>query len=96
MRGGDQVFFRWAELTVSTPQLPEDKRSSYPKTELAVFVVHNKLKTKLGTLPDDVKYYAGDNVRPVTIATISFAAYFVYPGKIGSRSMDLVPLGGIV
>jgi len=30
--------------------------------EIAVAVVHNKLKKKKGTLPDNVTYFAGDNV----------------------------------
>jgi uncharacterized protein len=33
--------------------LPEDERE-HPKTQFGVFVVHNKLKPKLGTLPADV------------------------------------------
>ncbi|GAA6040402.1 hypothetical protein JCM8097_007598 [Rhodosporidiobolus ruineniae] len=50
------------DIQAQFDKLPEDKKDSYPKTELAVFVVHNKLKEKRATIPDDVKYFAGDNV----------------------------------
>ncbi|GAA5828271.1 hypothetical protein JCM11251_002670 [Rhodosporidiobolus azoricus] len=43
-------------------KIPEDKRAEVPKTELAIFVVHNKLKEKRATIPDDVKYFAGDDI----------------------------------
>ena len=33
--------------------LPEDKREG-SKTQFAIFVVHNKLKPKVGSLPEDV------------------------------------------
>ncbi|KAK4702505.1 hypothetical protein P7C70_g3717, partial [Phenoliferia sp. Uapishka_3] len=42
--------------------LPEDKKASFPKTELAIFVVHNKLKEKRGSIPDDVKYFSGEDI----------------------------------
>lgn len=41
--------------------LPESEREA-ARTQFAVFVVHNKLKPKLGAIPDDVPYYAGDEV----------------------------------
>ncbi|KAI9511612.1 PRTase-like protein [Russula earlei] len=41
--------------------LPEHEREG-SKTQFAVFAVHNKLKPKHGTLPDDVPYYAGEEV----------------------------------
>ncbi|ETW79120.1 hypothetical protein HETIRDRAFT_387410 [Heterobasidion irregulare TC 32-1] len=41
--------------------LPEPEREA-ARTQFAVFVVHNKLKPKLGAIPDDVPYYAGDEV----------------------------------
>lgn len=33
--------------------------------EIAVAVVHNKLKPKKGTLPENVTYFAGENVEPL-------------------------------
>jgi len=41
--------------------LPEDERGG-TKTQFAVFVVHNKLKPKLGSLPEDVSYFMGGEV----------------------------------
>ncbi|KAH9975936.1 PRTase-like protein [Lactifluus volemus] len=41
--------------------LPERERDA-AKTQFAVFVVHNKLKLKLGSLPADTPYYAGEEV----------------------------------
>ncbi|KAF8479790.1 PRTase-like protein [Russula ochroleuca] len=41
--------------------LPEDERGG-PKTQFGIFVVHNKLKPKLGTLPADVSYFVGEEV----------------------------------
>jgi len=41
--------------------LPHHDREG-TKTEFAVFVVHNKLKPKLGSLPKDIPYYAGEEV----------------------------------
>ena len=35
--------------------LPEAEREA-ARTKFGIFVVHNKRKTKLGTIPDDVKY----------------------------------------
>ncbi|KDQ61551.1 hypothetical protein JAAARDRAFT_31004 [Jaapia argillacea MUCL 33604] len=43
--------------------VPESERESLAaKTKFAVFVVHNKLKPKLGELPPDVPYYTGAEV----------------------------------
>ncbi|KAI0792123.1 phosphoribosyltransferase-like protein [Abortiporus biennis] len=42
-------------------KLPESEREA-KRTKFAVFVVHNKLKEKLASLPPDVPYYAGENV----------------------------------
>ncbi|KAI0060996.1 PRTase-like protein [Artomyces pyxidatus] len=44
--------------------LPESEREA-ARTKFAVFVVHNKLKPKLGAIPSDVPYYAGDEVPDV-------------------------------
>ncbi|KIP10041.1 hypothetical protein PHLGIDRAFT_66461 [Phlebiopsis gigantea 11061_1 CR5-6] len=41
--------------------LPEAEREAQ-RTQFAVFVVHNKLKEKLGTLPPDLPYYAGAEI----------------------------------
>ena len=50
------------DIASQLEHLPEDKRASFPKTELAIFVVHNKLKEKRGSIPDDVKYFPGEDV----------------------------------
>ncbi|KAJ8579953.1 PRTase-like protein [Rhizopogon salebrosus TDB-379] len=44
--------------------LPESERES-KRTKFAIFVVHNKLKPKLGQLPSDIPYYAGAEVEDV-------------------------------
>ncbi|KAI9440556.1 PRTase-like protein [Lactarius indigo] len=41
--------------------LPHHKREG-AKTKFGVFVVHNKLKPKLGSLPKYIPYYAGEEV----------------------------------
>ncbi|KAI9433368.1 phosphoribosyltransferase-like protein [Lactarius psammicola] len=41
--------------------LPHHEREG-AKTKFAVFVVHNKLKPKVGSLPADIPYYAGEEV----------------------------------
>lgn len=43
-------------------RLTPEQKTHFPKTELAIFVVHNKLKEKLADLPDDVKYFPGENI----------------------------------
>lgn len=45
-------------------KLPEAEREA-AKTKFAVFVVHNKLKTKAHSLPEGVPYYAGAEVEDV-------------------------------
>ncbi|KAL8283102.1 hypothetical protein RQP46_005880 [Phenoliferia psychrophenolica] len=50
------------DIASQLEHVPEDKRASYPKTELAIFVVHNKLKEKRGSIPDDVKYFSGEDI----------------------------------
>ncbi|KAH9967270.1 PRTase-like protein [Russula dissimulans] len=44
--------------------LPESEREG-SKPQFAVFAVHNKLKPKLGSLPADVPYFAGEEVGDV-------------------------------
>ncbi|KAG1788191.1 uncharacterized protein HD556DRAFT_1499285 [Suillus plorans] len=44
--------------------LPESERDS-KRTKFAVFVVHNKLKPKLGKLPPNIPYFAGAEVEDV-------------------------------
>jgi len=41
--------------------IPEDQRETM-RTKFAIFVVHNKLKTKTADLPSDIPYFAGANV----------------------------------
>ncbi|GAA5996646.1 hypothetical protein JCM5350_001118 [Sporobolomyces pararoseus] len=43
-------------------RLTPEQKAHFPKTELAIFVVHNKLKEKLADLPDDVQYFPGENI----------------------------------
>ncbi|GAA5972736.1 hypothetical protein JCM11641_002998 [Rhodosporidiobolus odoratus] len=50
------------DIQAQFDKLPEDKKSSYPQTELAIFVVHNKLKSKRASIPEDVKYFSGDDI----------------------------------
>lgn len=47
--------------------LPEEKRKTIPKTEFAIFVVHNKLKPKAATLPSDIMYFAGEELGDVWV-----------------------------
>jgi hypothetical protein len=44
--------------------LPESERDS-KRTEFGIFVVHNKLKLKLGKLPPNTPYYVGAEVEDV-------------------------------
>ncbi|KAI0048096.1 PRTase-like protein [Auriscalpium vulgare] len=44
--------------------LPESERDAQ-RTKFAIFVVHNKLKPKVGKLPADVPYYSGADVEDV-------------------------------
>ncbi|KAI0766935.1 PRTase-like protein [Trametes elegans] len=44
--------------------LPEAERDA-KRTKFAVFVVHNKLKPKLASLPAEIPYYAGDEIEDV-------------------------------
>ncbi|GAA5858798.1 hypothetical protein JCM8547_004992 [Rhodosporidiobolus lusitaniae] len=50
------------DIKAQFDKLPEDKKAEFPKTELAVFVVHNKLKPKRASIPDDVQYFAGADI----------------------------------
>lgn len=56
-------------------EIPEEKRASYPKTELAIFAVHNKLKEKAAEIPEGVKYFAGLDVSLVLIGFIRFVLH---------------------
>ncbi|RPD64408.1 PRTase-like protein [Lentinus tigrinus ALCF2SS1-7] len=44
--------------------LPESEREA-KRTKFAVFVVHNKLKPKLGDIPADIPYFAGQEIEDV-------------------------------
>ncbi|GJN92123.1 hypothetical protein Rhopal_005153-T1 [Rhodotorula paludigena] len=50
------------DIQAQFDKLPEDKKADFPETKLAIFVVHNKLKEKRATIPDDVAYFAGDDI----------------------------------
>ncbi|KAN0137181.1 Phosphoribosyltransferase-like protein [Lactarius tabidus] len=43
----------------------QEREDAKTKTKFAVFVVHNKLKPKLGSLPGNIPYYAGEEVSDV-------------------------------
>ncbi|KAF8311351.1 PRTase-like protein [Clavulina sp. PMI_390] len=42
-------------------ELPEEEREK-SKTQFGIFVVHNKLKEKIGKLPEDIPYFSGQDV----------------------------------
>ncbi|QRW03031.1 hypoxanthine-guanine phosphoribosyltransferase [Ceratobasidium sp. AG-Ba] len=52
--------------------LPESEREAM-RPKFAVFVVHNKLKPKKGSLPPDVPYFAGEEIEDV---------WFDYPWEV--------------
>ncbi|EIW79264.1 PRTase-like protein [Coniophora puteana RWD-64-598 SS2] len=49
------------DVELELQNVPVSEREA-KRTKFAIFVVHNKLKPKLGTLPTNVPYYAGANV----------------------------------
>ncbi|GEM06064.1 xanthine phosphoribosyltransferase [Rhodotorula toruloides] len=55
------------DIQAQFDKLPEDKKADFPPTKLAIFVVHNKLKEKRASIPDDVAYFAGDNIPDVWV-----------------------------
>ncbi|KAG2157848.1 phosphoribosyltransferase-like protein [Suillus bovinus] len=52
------------DVEAELEMLPESERDS-KRTKFAIFVVHNKLKTKLGKLPPDTPYFVGAEVKDV-------------------------------
>ena len=63
VNGGNVLIVDEVDDSRTTLQycVEEVLKTSKPK-KLGVVVVHNKLKDKKGVLPDDVAYYAGENV----------------------------------
>jgi uncharacterized protein len=63
VNGGNVLIVDEVDDSRTTLQycVEEVLKTSKPK-RLGVVVVHNKLKTKKGVLPDDVAYYAGEDV----------------------------------
>ncbi|KAH9995574.1 PRTase-like protein [Russula vinacea] len=57
----DMHYLNFGRMSRKRTALAEDERE-HPKTQFGVFVVHNKLKPKLGTLPADVSYFVGEEV----------------------------------
>ncbi|KAF9525977.1 hypothetical protein CPB83DRAFT_509531 [Crepidotus variabilis] len=54
------------DVEVELLNYPEPERNALrTKTQFAVFVVHNKLKPKLAELPQEVPYFAGEEVGDV-------------------------------
>ncbi|CDZ97741.1 prtase-like protein [Phaffia rhodozyma] len=43
-------------------QLTDEQRKVTPPTQLGIFVVHNKLKTKAAEIPGDVAYFSGADI----------------------------------
>ncbi|KAF8606074.1 PRTase-like protein [Ceratobasidium sp. AG-I] len=52
--------------------LPESERDAM-RTKFGVFVVHNKLKPKRGSLPADVPYFSGEDIEDI---------WFDYPWEV--------------
>ncbi|GAA5862452.1 hypothetical protein JCM1840_004187 [Sporobolomyces johnsonii] len=50
------------DIDLQYNKLTPEQKAALPQTELAIFVVHNKLKDKRATLPNDVKYFAGEDI----------------------------------
>ncbi|KAM0755525.1 PRTase-like protein [Meredithblackwellia eburnea MCA 4105] len=50
------------DIDAQLSKIPAEKRAELPKTELAIFVVHNKLKEKRGSIPEDVQYFSGADI----------------------------------
>ncbi|KAK9894064.1 PRTase-like protein [Cystobasidium minutum MCA 4210] len=55
------------DLEKQLAALPEEKRKTIPKTEFAIFVVHNKLKEKAASLPSDIMYFSGEDLGDVWV-----------------------------
>ena len=66
--------------------ISEDQRDSLPPTEVAIFVVHNKLKPKLGNLPPNVRYFAAANVPAGS--WICYPWYAPFPSSFRSLKMS--------
>ncbi|SCZ90961.1 BZ3500_MvSof-1268-A1-R1_Chr1-3g02424 [Microbotryum saponariae] len=50
------------DIDAQLAALSEEKKAEFEETQLAIFVVHNKLKEKRGTLPKDVQYFSGEDI----------------------------------
>ncbi|KAK4050493.1 hypothetical protein OIO90_005076 [Microbotryomycetes sp. JL221] len=50
------------DIEEALARMTPEQRAASPPTELAIFVVHNKLKTKAGSIPDYVKYFSGADI----------------------------------
>ncbi|MBW0544255.1 hypothetical protein O181_083970 [Austropuccinia psidii MF-1] len=50
------------DMAEQLSKLSEEERSQIAPTEFAIFVVHNKDKPKAATIPDHVKYFAGETI----------------------------------
>ncbi|KAL7416910.1 hypothetical protein BDY24DRAFT_378680 [Mrakia frigida] len=50
-----------------TAELSPEEAATHPPTQIAVFVVHNKLIPKLGELPANVAYFSGEDIGPVWV-----------------------------
>ena len=56
-----------ADLLPQLASLSEEQRSQLPATEFAIFVVHNKLKPKVGEISKDVMYFSGEDLGDVWV-----------------------------
>merc|ERR1711977_724819 len=55
------------DVKAQLESLPEEKRKAMPPTEFAIFVVHNKLKEKAGSVPESVMYFSGADLEDVWV-----------------------------
>lgn len=55
------------DLLSQLASLSEEQRSQLPPTEFAIFVVHNKLKPKVGEISKDVMYFSGEDLGDVWV-----------------------------
>jgi hypoxanthine phosphoribosyltransferase len=50
------------DIDLALARLSDEERRLCPPTKLGIFVVHNKLKEKAAAIPDNVAYFAGEDV----------------------------------
>lgn len=58
--------------------LSEEEKTRTPPTQLAVFVVNNKLRPKLASLPASVPYFSGEDVEDVSVLFLESFFFFFF------------------